>query len=238
MSSVIGQFASAAGNQAANTLKTKNMRQFVWYDYSIVEKARIQIIKSDTLIGTVVPGTDDSLSLDVELPVQINPSEFSFSHQYGVTSTINNLKEAGTLAKGYVLQSFGGIDRSSCEIPLIYDIYDEYNARTLNGTTAENFSLFDPEATSLPTLIEKAKSGERYARFIWGDIKKFGLLTGISVRYTAFSPWGQALKAEATLSLTEHPAADAYKISVQGAADYTVVSTGKQVLNGVKNVFR
>ncbi len=230
--------AKSVGGKVVNKLKTENMRQYVWYDYSIVEKARIQIIESDKLIGSVVPGTDESLSLDVELPVQINPSEFNFSHHYGVNSTINMLKEEGTLAKGYVLQSFGGIDRSSCEIPLIYDIYDEYNARTMNGTMTKDFSLFDPKATSLPTLIEKAKSGERYARFIWGDIKKFGLLTGIIVRYTAFSPWGQALKAEATLSLTEHPAADAYKISVEGAMDDTVVSTGKKVLNGVKNVFR
>ena len=71
-------------------------------------------------------------------------------------------------------------------------------------------------------------------------MRKFGLLTGITMRYTAFSPWGQALKAEGHLSIAEHPDVDPYELHIDGASDIglSTVSTGKKVLNGVKNIFR
>lgn len=228
----------SAGTSIANKLTTENMRKYVWYDYSIVEKAHIQIIISRPTIGTVVPGTNNDLVADgPPLPVQINPSSFSFSYHTNLNT--KNQKLLGSdenLAKKRVLQAFGDVDRASIEIPLMFDIYDEYNARTMDGTMTKDFSLSNYKATSLPTLIEHAKNGNRYAMFVWGDIKKFGLLTGINVTYTAFSPWGQALKAEATLELSEQNV-DVKNLVIDGGYS-TNVSTGKKVLSGIKNIFR
>lgn len=233
MPSILGKAASA-GKAVAKKLATENMRKYVWYDYSIVEKARIQIIGSrEQIIGSCIPGQGGGLFVDKEIPVQINPETLSYSHHVGVNTVINRINRNEV---GSCLRSFGELERDSFEIPeLIFDIYDEYNARSMNGTMTKNFSLMDKNATALPTLVEAAKSANRYARFIWGDMEKFGLLTGITVRYFVFSPWGQPLKAGVTLSLAELNFEE--PLPIEGGTG-KLANTGKKVLNGVKNVFR
>ena len=95
--------------------------------------------------------------------------------------------------------------------------------------------------TSLPNLIQYAEEGKYYAYFCWGDIRKFGLLSGVSVEYTAFSPWGQPLKAEADVHITpeylEKGKTPRIKGDISSPVD-TVKNAGKKILNGVKNIFR
>ena len=222
----------------------ENYRKYVWNDFSIVEKARIQIIESgndktgdQVTIGTCVPGSKNELTLKEDLPVQINPSEFDYKYRIN-TKVLKGIRSTNKL-EGVTFVSFGGDYDGSIEIPLIFDIYDEYNARTMNGTMTKDFSLTYAKSTSLPALIYYATEGAYYARFIWGDIAKFGLLSGVDVSYTAFSPWGQPLKANARVYITEMPikGGDPRKLKI-GNDLSGLKTTGKKIMNGIKNIFR
>ena len=61
--------------------------------------------------------------------------------------------------------------------------------------------------------------------FKWGEVRYFGVMTGIGVEYTAFSRWGSPLKAEVTVSMSLEQ--EGTKTSdVNTAVDsYTKVST-------------
>lgn len=231
--------AKTVGKKAINKLKgMEKYRKYVWYDYSIVEKARIQIIGSKRTIGSCSPGKENELFLVDELPVQINPSEFSCSYHTSPFTIINRLNGDEKAAKQSVLHSFGEYDRSPYNIPLIFDIYDEYNARSMNGSMNKDFSLMDEKATSLPKLIKYVEEGRYYARFLWGDMEKFGLLSAVDMRYTAFSAWGQPLKAEGTLEIIEQPYEGKLKIEDDSHIAEEINNTGKKIVNGIKNIFR
>lgn len=227
--------------------KFENYRKYVWNDFSIVEKARIQIISSGTAenpvtIGSCVPGEQHELKLVEDLPVQINPTELKYEHHIDTRQVLHGLQSSSnrTVNENRRLISFGGErDDGSFVIPLIFDIYDEYNARTMNGTMTKDFSLAYDKSTSLPRLIYYSNLGYFYARFLWGDMAKFGLLSGVSAEYTAFSPWGQPLKATATVYITEqHVDGNDPKNLDIGFSTSEFKNTGKKILNGLKNMFR
>ena len=237
----------AATAKKLSKASLKEYRQYVWYDYSIVEKAKIQIIESNgPIIGSCIPGSQNELEFVEELPVQISPSSFRYEHSMDTNDIRKELiSSRQSLAPGFVLHSFGDHETSSFDPELLFDIYDEYNARTGNGSIPTDFSLAnesDP-VTSLQPLIKYAHENRYFARFIWGDMIKFGLLSGITVDYTAFSQWGQPLKATATLHIIEEPTLNGAKnLSIKGIPGFTKMETatnvGKKVINGYQNIFR
>ena len=92
----------------------------------------------------------------------------------------------------------------SIDIRLIFDIYDDYVAG--GEVIGKSISLMEEEYTSLPALIElntnSTLSAWHKVLFKWGEISYFGMMSGISVEYTAFSRWGSPLKAEVTVSMS------------------------------------
>lgn len=217
----------------------ESYRKFVWNDFSTVEKARFLIFESNHVtIGSCIPNAKNELKFVEELPVQINPSRFECNYHIDPMQITNGLtKTKETLAEGFNPISFGGERDSDVRIPqLTFDIYDEYNARTVNGGITTELSLMNKKFTSLPNLIGYARDGQHYAQFKWGEIKKFGLLTGVDVEYVAFSPWGQPLKATASVRITEQSDEYLGKLDITELKD--LKNTGKKVLTGIKNLFR
>ena len=215
-------------------------RKHVLYDFSVVEKAKIQIIETvGSTIGSLIPGSPEcNLKLVEELPVQINPNTISYEHYIDPDSIYNDL-EMGAVAQGFVKHRFGGNERGTFEPQLQFDIYDEYNARTMNGALPTDFSLMNEHSTSLPMLIKYASENCYYARFMWGDIVKFGLLVGVTVTYTAFSQWGQPLKADATVHIVEQRTLDgAQNLVIDGLGLSSIKTAAKRVATGIKNSFR
>lgn len=188
------------GTYKPNAMKSSRHRKSVIYDFSIVEKASIKILSAKNLY---MMSGDEALTQENELYVQINPTEFSYTYRtprsnvaVGVNSSSSN-----KIFKQQVLDNSRGTEGMN-EIPLVYDIYDEYNIRASEGFMPGNdFSLMNDEVTSLPALIWYVEHAPYYGYFVWGDIKIFGLLESIRVEYRAFSRWGQPLKANATLGL-------------------------------------
>ncbi|MDO4199403.1 MAG: hypothetical protein Q4D57_01395 [Clostridia bacterium] len=227
---------------------TGDYRKYVWNDFSVVEKARIIIIESSDkyVIGSCEPNSNHELKFVKELPVQINPASFSYEYRVEPKNMTRNLTAAKDPGVNFVPVTFGDFERGTTTIPLIFDIYDEYNARSMNSGLDSSMSLMKKGFTSLPDLIEYAKSGNKYALFKWGDIKKFGVLTGVDTEYTAFSPWGQPLKARVSVHITEEPvkggidALNAEALGMNGLKEKmsNVSNKGKQFLNGIKNIFR
>ena len=241
LKNLVKKAASTAASKIKSFTKDKNLRKYVWYDYSIVEKAKIQLIESTQPIDSFVPGahgTEGYLHFSSEVPVQINPSEFRYENAlepHGITDRLNN-------SPWRVRYTLGDHPQNQFTQTVIFDIYDEYNARTANGSIPTDFSLMN--ATALPVLIEFANlSGDmmHLARFMWGAVVKFGILVGVSVDYTAFSQWGQPLKATATLNMIEIPTANeggAARLHIDGEPGFSSVKRAAQRVATLKNVFR
>ena len=102
-------------------------------------------------------------------------------------------------------KSFGFDDDESEEvnISLHYNIYDEYNVRTMEGMLpTEDMTLVSSTATSLKKLQNYAGEDAYRTIFKWGDIEYIGLLKKVDYEYSTFSRYGQPLKAEATVCLS------------------------------------
>ncbi len=176
-----------------------NYRTGVLNDFSTVSKAKFYVLESK----------GNNLILKDTLPVQINPSEFRLeckSNMFmleGLKQNTNPLLGTGgiPLVKRKRTRSLEDID-----IPLRFDIYDEYNVRTLEGVDVitTDMSLTNEKLTSLPNLIKCWKEGN-YVKFMWGKIDYFGIISNISGTYSAFSRWGDPLKCDATVTLSEQP---------------------------------
>lgn len=217
-------------------------RKYVWNDFSIVDKAKIKVLCCRDGVFR-----NDNTPLDVlaDLTVQINPSGFEFDSKINPKSIVVGLK-SGSAVEEHARVSYGEVERSGeCTIPLVYDIYDEYYARSMGGALTQDFSLANEEVTSLPDLFKYASTPLFYAMFVWGNIKKFGSMGGMHIEYKAFSEWGQPLKATASLKINEIYVRDINKLKINGDAAYDVLSkisdiktTGKKILTGVKNLFR
>lgn len=148
------------------------------------------------------------------IKVQINPSDLTYEYQSyedikyltlssldgkpkDLTSTETNPRNSGTLS-----------------FMLYYDFYDEYYARSANGsgfslnsltskiTGAEgSFHLKNEKFSSLETIINQSKI-HAPVLFKWGEIEEFGFMQTASPRYSAFSPWGEPLKATVNINIS------------------------------------
>ena len=219
-------------------------RTHVLYDFSIVSKAKFYVFEEDTSIfGKGINYKRADGEFKDPLPVQINPDEFDVTYGSTVKSIgpIENsiLNDREDLPGGIPLikPQEGRSDLEEIEINLKYDIYDEYNVRTMDGTVpTADFSLESETHTSLKRLGKIASSGGRYyVLFVWGNIEHFGLISSVNVNYTAFSRWGHPLKADVTVKIVEQPLGyDKYgaqekptesgKLGVKSAIDITLSS--------------
>ena len=188
-------------------------RTHVLYDFSIVSKAKFYVFAEDTSIfGKRINYKRADGEFKDPLPVQINPDEFDVTYGSTVKSIgpIENsiLNDRKDLPGGIpLIKPQEPADTEEVEINLKYDIYDEYNVRTMDGTVpTADFSLESETHTSLKRLGKIASSGGRYyVLFVWGDIEHFGLISSVNVKYTAFSRWGHPLKADVTVKIVEQP---------------------------------
>lgn len=158
--------------------------------------------------------SSDSNKFDLisTLPVQINPTNLT-------AITTGRITRADGIMEGIARENSKGKnqvfanppkkrnDPNRLSIRLDYDIYDEYNVRTCNGMSGllEDISLANENFTSLPKLIEYGNRNDVYVLFRWGKINFFGTIRDVSCTYTAFSPWGDPLKCDATIEMTEYP---------------------------------
>ena len=188
-------------------------RTHVLYDFSIVSKAKFYVFEEDTSIfGKGINYKRADGEFKDPLPVQINPDEFDVTYGSTVKSIgpIENsiLNDRKDLPGGIpLIKPQEPADTEEVEINLKYDIYDEYNVRTMDGVDPlSDFSLESETHTSLKRLGKIASSGGRYyVLFVWGNIEHFGLISSVNVNYTAFSRWGHPLKADVTVKIVEQP---------------------------------
>lgn len=197
-------------------------RTSVLYDFSTVSKAKFYVFEEDT--GSIFSNGKLSFKRVISgdfkdpLPVQINPYEFSVT--YGETgksiapienSILSNTNKEEPECGGIPIlkPKEGRPEPGNISIKLVYDIYDEYNVRTMNGIDPlTDFSLESETHTSLKRLGQIASAGGRYyVLFKWGDMEYFGLISNVEVDYRAFSRWGHALKADANITIENQPLA-------------------------------
>lgn len=178
-----------------------NYRTGVLNDFSIVSKAKFYILKPTTGYP--------KYELKETLPVQINPTEFNLN-------CISKTATMSTTPVNFFGQGTEKVEIKSIDIPrevsipLKFDIYDEYNVRTLDGVDVltSNISLMNEKLTSLPKLIKYWGDNDHYAFFKWGEIEYFGLISEVSCSYSAFSRWGEPLKGDATITIREQLLSD------------------------------
>ena len=102
--------------------KSVKYRKYVWNDFSIVEKARIQILESGNF-GTV-PLNEDEFNLVDDLTVQINPEKFEYTHSIKPSSP---LIEVGTPHQGVY-------DLHLCPKNVHWVFHDFYSIYMMNTT--------------------------------------------------------------------------------------------------------
>ena len=224
------------GLQAAFNALGVKYRQSVLNDFSIVSKAKFYIVKQEETLGKKVH------TCEKILPVQINPHNISRNSRkiFGRGKSL-----AEKLEKGQGISSRDD-DSDTLDLELIYDMYDEYMVGTCDGLTAgvaglankNNFtdiSLKDDKVTSLEELIKYAScegdysSSNYFVLFKWGSLEYFGKITSLSCRYDVFSRWGEPLKANVSITITQETDDDNKTITAErlGTAGATIGVTEK-----------
>ena len=201
-----------------NKIKSQDYRTSVLNDFSCVRKAFFQIYQVNG--GKTFKGTDYSRTLNytfepIEIfPVQINPN--SIRLDYYDSDKLSKATDAPISSDEHTSiplksDNRGDINPGSVELTLEYNIYDEYNARTMNGSIPENeISLHSDNNNSPITSLQKLREytgnvGHYFVLFTWGEIHIFGLLNSLDVSYHSFSRWGNPLSATAMLRIDRQP---------------------------------
>lgn len=175
------------GNVSNFTKLTSKYRTGVVNDFSIVTKA----------VFYTMDKKSDKFILDKALPVQINPNSITDDIEVSNNSIWNLLTSSDSEKNN---------EKRTVQLTLIYDIYDEYNIRTMDGLLASSgkgnlifsdLSLENKNITTLPEIKELAGNQDKYVLFKWGQIKYFGHIGRVNCTYTAFSRWGEPLKCNA-----------------------------------------
>lgn len=191
----------------AKGLARTDYRVSVLNDFSIVTKAVFYVL------GYNYQSNVPNFTLLKALPVQINPE-----HLYHAAAK-KVIRQDSISGGGKNMESTDGSNFStSIEIQVIYDIFDDYLASgegLITGARGANISLLDENYTSLPELLELGinpnfRKKDQYGRepkvlFKWGEIKYFGMVSGVNAEYTAFSRWGSPLKCNASVTMELEP---------------------------------
>lgn len=203
-----------------NKIKShKDYRTSVLNDFSCVRKAFFQVYQASghkTFPGKV---NDRILEMGFDpieiFPVQINPNSISLDYY---AAKQQKTPDASIYAGGPAsiplrYDNRGDINPGSVDLTLRYNIYDEYSARTMNGSIPENeISLHsdnnDSPITSLQKLRQYAgNTGHYFVLFTWGEIHIFGLLSSLDITYESFSRWGNPLSATTRVTIDRQPLA-------------------------------
>lgn len=212
-------------NKVSESLKNlpTSYRTYVYKDFSIVSKAKIEVLVREGNEGIPMHKIDDKLKIIDTLPVQVNPDSLSSNFGSQNFKFDSGIQAAGTGPESSKLASISAGQISSkdtevlthvpveinneVKIRLKFDLFDEYPVITMNGTLPIDFSLENEKYTILPILKKhifgpkEPKHKYVYMRFIWGPMQFFGIPSGLNVDYKAFSPFGQPLKADVDLDL-------------------------------------
>ena len=168
-------------------------------EFGTVEKAVMALSPTGTL---------DKVEL---IHVQINPSDINYDYEQISDSSIGTLNTSNVSIDGEAKErAKPDAATGSLNFTLNYDFYDEYYARSANGSglslnsvlsSGNGFHLKNSDYSSLEKLTEASRHGEHYVWFKWGPFNNFGRLRTVQPRYTAFSPWGEPLKANTYVSI-------------------------------------
>ena len=202
----IGNATKKAYNNRTGIART-DYRVSALNDFSIVTKAVFHVL------GYEYDSNVPSFTLLDTLPVQINPDHLYHAAAKKITRQYN------ISGGGKSMESTDGSNFStSIEIQVIYDIYDDYLSTgegIINDARGAKISLLDRDYTSLPKLLElgtnpnfrklDANGRETKVLFKWGEIKHFGIISGVNAEYTAFSRWGSPLKCNASVTMELEP---------------------------------
>ena len=164
-------------------------------DFSMIEKATLRF--ASTIDCDPTP----------PIPVQINPNEISYNYESYATqpNIISNIQ-----GDSRVLEvSKDPFLKSKMSFTLYYDFYDQYYARSAGGSkfslnafsNGDGFHLANKTYSSLQTIIKKSRDVSNYVLFKWGPLEHFGQIETVDPHYTAFSPYGEPLKANASIEM-------------------------------------
>lgn len=163
-------------------------------------KTSSQITSTLNEFSTVEKATLTFENVEKPIKVQINPSDLTYEYQ--TTGHLGELTISSLDGKPgpAISAETHPYEKGSLSFMLYYDFYDEYYARSANGSgfslnsLTSSFHLKNEKFSSLETIIEQSKI-HAPVFFKWGEIEEFGFIQTASPRYSAFSPWGEPLKA-------------------------------------------
>ncbi len=177
-------------------------------------KTTQQITSTLNEFSTVEKATLTFENVDKPIKVQINPSDLTYEYQTNGhlgELTISSLDGKPSPAISAETHPY---EKGSLSFMLYYDFYDEYYARSANGSgfslnsltskitrTEGSFHLKNEKFSSLETIINQSKI-HAPVLFKWGEIEEFGFMQTASPRYSAFSPWGEPLKATVNIIIS------------------------------------
>lgn len=164
-------------------------------DFSMVEKATLRFASTDDYNPTP------------PIPVQINPNEISYNYESYSThkNVVTNIQGESRVVES----SKDPFLQAKMSFTLNYDFYDAYYARSAGGSGfslnmlsgEDGFCLTNPKYSSLQTIIDKSCDVSNYVLFKWGPLEHFGQIEAVDPHYTAFSPYGEPLKATASIEM-------------------------------------
>lgn len=210
-------------------LLSTNYRTSVLNDFSTVTKATITFVHPVSSGGLMKLG---GLKNKETVPVQINPNSINISYDRPKPISSTEMLSSQTKHARY----HSNVDKNAKNVmtfSLDYDFYDEYYASSFGGAigavksilggSSKVVSLKNSQLSSLEKIIQYANSGIKYyTLFKWGSFEFFGIMDNINPSYKAFSPYGEPLKADVNISITETPdESGIQKTALMSAESYT-----------------
>ena len=187
--------AKSVASVVKDKLTHSEYRTSTLNDFSIIEKATLRFASTVDYKPTE------------PIPVQINPNEISYNYESYATepNILTNIQGESRVVE----VSKDPFLKSKMSFTLNYDFYDEYYARSAGGSGVSlnmlsgkgGFCLTNPKYSSLQTIIDKSCDVSNYVLFKWGELEHFGQIETVDPHYTAFSPYGEPLKATASIEM-------------------------------------
>lgn len=197
----VSEATESVRNKAAKVDKTINNSKLITStlkEFGTVEKAIIGFSNGSTTDIMKVQINPYDIHLDLETMVRADAP--TTAHISGDPRPVES--EKNPVPKGRI------------EFMLNYDFYDEYYARSANGSglslnslsSGNGFHLLNETYSSLARIMKYSRTTGYYVYFKWGPFSYFGTMERVQPRYTAFSPWGEPLKANinVTINIMDH----------------------------------
>lgn len=198
LKSFVKSAAKGAAKSIVKGLKPSKEITSTLNEFGTVEKA------------TIALSTDGDIKNIELIHVQINPSDINYEYEPTTSLTTMNTSNASSGDQTIAEPATPSPTIGSMNFTLYYDFYDEYYARSANGSgfslnsilsSGNGFHLKNKEYSSLEKLIQASRYQSNII-FKWGSFEEFGRIKIVNPRYTAFSPWGEPLKANAYVDIS------------------------------------